>query len=224
MFGMLNFTPMVLFPPMLQVLRGFPDSLIGILLAVRGVGTLIGFTIMLWAGRLDPRLVLLTGLAMQAGSGWWMSSFSIDVPVSEVALASTLQGLGVGFCWVPLTMITFATLDPGLRNEGSAIFHLLRNVGSSIHISISVAIVLSSAKQNYAILTEYVTVFAKRLDFPSVMGRFGTDTTTQLAALGGEVQRQALMIGYVNAFYFYALTGVACMLPLLFVRYKRQPA
>jgi DHA2 family multidrug resistance protein len=134
-----------------------------------------------------------------------------------------LQGLGVGFCWVPLTMIAFATLNPSFRNEASAIFHLLRNMGSSIHISLSVAIVLHSSRINYAILTEAVTPYEKRLDFANVMGGFGTETLLQLAGLGREVGQQALMIGYLNAFTFYTLTAVAVLPLLLFVRYKRQP-
>jgi DHA2 family multidrug resistance protein len=224
MFGMLNFTPMVLFPPMLQQLRDFPDGLIGILLATRGGGTLVGFTIMLWAGRFDPRVILGIGVLMQAMSGWWLSTISIDVSVAEIAAASTLQGLGVGFCWVPLTMIAFATLNPGFRNEASAIFHLLRNMGSSIHISLSVAIVLHSSRVNYAQLTEQVTPYAKRLDFPEVMGGFGMSSALQLAGLGREIGRQALMIGYLNAFTFYTLTAFAVLPLLLFVRYKRQAA
>lgn len=224
MFGMLNFTPMVLFPGMLQTLRGFPDSLIGLLLATRGGGTLVGFTIMLWAGRFDPRLVLGTGLSMQAVSGYWLSTLSIDVSVFEIGAASMLQGLGVGFCWVPLTMIAFATLNPSFRNDASAVFHLLRNMGSSIHISVSVALVVYSARANYSIMAEAVTPFAKRLDFASVMGPYGFESALQIAGVGREMGRQALMIGYINAFTFYTLTAVVCLPLLLLVRFKRQPA
>ena len=37
-YGMLNFTPIVLLPPLLQNLKGWPDSLIGNMLATRGAG------------------------------------------------------------------------------------------------------------------------------------------------------------------------------------------
>jgi hypothetical protein len=46
-----------------------------------------------------------------------------------------IQGLGLGFIFVPLSTITFSTLAPHFRNEGAALFSLMRNIGSSIGIS-----------------------------------------------------------------------------------------
>ncbi|PPR59915.1 MAG: Multidrug export protein EmrB, partial [Alphaproteobacteria bacterium MarineAlpha4_Bin2] len=109
-FGMLNFTPMILFPSMLQNLQGYPDSVIGLLLGARAVGTFLGFMVMLFASHLDPRLWLVIGFGLQAISGFQMASFSADVPTAEVAIASAIQGLGVGFLWVPITLVCFATL------------------------------------------------------------------------------------------------------------------
>lgn len=220
-FGMLNFTPMVLFPSMLQNLQGYPDSVIGLLLGARAVGTFLGFMVMLFASHLDPRLWLVAGFGLQAISGFQMASFSADVPTTEVAIASAIQGLGVGFLWVPITLVCFATLAPRYLAEATALFHLLRNLGSSIHISITVAVVVHTSKINYAELSTLVTPYSKSLQSPEVAGAFHAESAAGLAGLSGEISRQAAMIGYVNGFYLYALTGLL-VLPLVFFVRRRQ--
>ncbi len=221
-FGMLNFTPMVLLPSMLKGLQAYPDSIIGLLLAARGAGTLAGFIIMLYANRFDPRIWLVVGFGAQAIAGWGMAQFDVNATTWDVAWTSCLQGLGVGFLWVPLTLITFNTLDPRYLPEGTAVFHLLRNIGSSIHISITIALVLRTAKMNYAGLTEYVSPFNEALKYPWARGLWNPESTAGLAALSSEIQRQSLMIGYINAFYFYAFTAAAVLPLILLVRWRKN--
>ena len=218
-FGMLNFTPLTLLPPLLKTLQGYPDSVIGILLATRGAGTLLGFFVLLLGSKYDPRIWLVLGFSLQGIAGWYMAQFDIYVTFFDVAWTSFLQGLGVGFLWVPLTLVTFMTLPRELFPEGSSVFHLLRNVGSSIHISISIALVIRTAKVNYGHLVEDVTQFDKGL--PWVVGQWTTESLAGIAAVSGEMQRQGLMIGYVNAFYMYAFTAFA-VLPLI-VLVRRRP-
>jgi len=221
-FGMLNFTPMTLLPPMMKTLQGYPDSVIGMLLAMRGAGTLLGFAVMLFGNRYDPRIWCVIGFALQGVSGWAMAQFDINVPFADVAMATFFQGLGVGFLWVPLTLITFSTLNPKYLPEGSAIFHLIRNLGSSIHISISVALVLHTTKINYGHIVESISDYEKAMHFPWVLGSWNPGTLSGLAAMSSEAQRQGLMIGYVNAFYMYAITAFAVIPLILLVR--RRPA
>ena len=222
-FGLLNFTPMTLLPGLLQNLRGYPDGIIGLLLGARGAGTLLGFCVLFFGNKYDPRIWLVSGFGLQGISGWMMSQFDINVTTWDVAVAGFVQGLGTGFLWVPLTLVTFNTLSPKLFPEGSSIFHLLRNIGSSVHISISVALVIHSAKINYGHLTEAVTPYAKAWQIPSTAGAWNTSSLQSLAQISGEAQRQALMIGYINAFHFYTLTALAALPLIMMVRMKKIP-
>ena len=220
-FGMLNFTPMVLLPPLLQTLKGYPDSIIGLLLAARGGGTLLGFIIMFFGNKLDPRIWLIFGFGLQGLAGLAMAQFDINVTTADVAWTSAMQGLGVGFLWVPLTLVTFNTLNPRYLPEGMAMFHLLRNIGSSIHISLSVALVIHMSKVNYAGLAENISPYNETLRYSWALGHWNLDSVTGLATIGNEIQRQASMIGYINAFYMYAFTALA-VLPLIFLVGKRR--
>lgn len=221
-FGMTNFTPMVLMPPLLQNLRGYPDDLVGVLLAVRGLGTLLAFILMIWGSRLDPRIWLVTGFSLQGLAGWWMAQFSIDLTTLDVALATTLQGFGVGLLWVPITLVTFSTLNPRLLPEGSSVFHLLRNLGSSLHISLSVALVIRAGKINYAQIAEQITPFRESLFYAQITGGWRIDSVEGLKSLSGEIARQATMIGYIDSFYFFALTAWGVLPVVFLVRYRRN--
>ena len=220
-FGLLNFTPMTLLPSLLQNLRGYPDGIIGILLGTRGLGTLLGFLILFFGNKYDPRIWLVLGFGLQGMAGLMMVQFNINLTTWDVAAASFIQGLGTGFLWVPLTLVTFNTLPQHLFPEGSSIFHLLRNIGSSVHISISVALVLHTGKINYSHLVESVSFYVKTWQVPTNAGDWDLDSLQTLARIGGEVQRQGEMIGYINAFYFYALTALAAAPLIMLVRMKK---
>ncbi|MEQ8394556.1 DHA2 family efflux MFS transporter permease subunit [Thalassobaculum sp.] len=222
-FGMLNFTPTTLLPPLMQGVRGYPDSVIGLVLGARGVGTLAGFFLMFWSNRFDPRVLLVAGFACQGIAGWAMAQFSVDMTTWGVLWTSALQGFGVGVIWVPLTLVTFATLDKRSTAEATAIFHLVRNVGSSIYISLSITLALRSARQNYAELSTNAAPTNEALTMQdSLFGVWSIDSVTALAGLAREINRQALMIGYLNAFHLFAITSFAVIPVILMVKVARR--
>jgi DHA2 family multidrug resistance protein len=221
-FGMLFVTPLVLLPPLLRDLRGYPDITIGLLLAMRSLGTLGGFICILFvAKRVDPRLLLAAGFSLQAVAGYFMAQFDINLTSFGVAWTNCLQGFGTGLIWVPLMTITFATLDAKYIPDGAAVFHLVRNIGTSIFISISIAVVIRTAKINYSTLVENATPFNDALMAPGVQGSWSLENLNGLTALATEIQRQSLMIGYINGFYLFAITAAAVVPLLLLVRRGR---
>ena len=220
-YGMLNFTPITLLPPMLQTLKGYPDSLIGTLLGMRGVGMVVGFFLASRMGGVDPRLALLIGTVLTGVSGAMMTTFEFNVPPSQVAVAAIVQGIGSGMMWVPLTVIAFATLPSKWLPEGASIFHLLRNFGSSIFISVSFMTVVRTAKVSYSGLVEQLTPYNEMLRFSFVTGAWTLDDTLGLVKLSSEADRQALMVGYSNAFLLFTLVCFATLPLLALVRLKR---
>ena len=217
-FGMLSYSPMVLLPNMLQNLRGYPEELIGILLAIRGLGMTLGFIILLWGSRFDPRIWLLLGFLFQVISGGAMASFDINVTNFQLAWTGFLSGLGIGFVWVPLTVITLGAVTPAQLPLTSSLFHLLRLFGSSVHISLSVALALRTAKISFAEIAERL-----QPGRPALWALEGSVPSTQQALpLMHEIGRQAQMIGYLNAFMFFALTALVAMPLILAVRPPRH--
>jgi DHA2 family multidrug resistance protein len=213
-YGMLNFTPMVLLPPLLQQHAGFPDMLIGEIIAARGVGATIGFFLAIFVGRMDPRIGLIGGFALQVISGLWLMALDLNVDAATLMANSLVQGIAIGVIWVPLTLATFATTSSANLAEGTAVYHLLRNIGSSFFISICVAEVVRASSANYSRLVEMVNPFNRSLLLPWVTGAWDTETVTGLAKLSKEIGRQAAMLGYINAFGLYTLAS-AMAIPLI---------
>jgi DHA2 family multidrug resistance protein len=215
-YGMLNFTPMVLLPPLLQNQLGFPDGLVGYVVSWRGVGVMSGFFLSMLTTGLDPRIGMVTGFGLQIISGLWLTSIDFNVQLSTLCANAYLQGLAVGMIWTPISTSAFWTLDSRLRGDGVAVFHLMRNIGSSFFISVSVAEVVRATGANYSRMMEFLSPFNRTLSLPSAMGTWTVDTTTGLAGLAREINKQAAMIGYLNAFWMYTVAS-AIALPLVFI-------
>jgi DHA2 family multidrug resistance protein len=213
-FGALYLTPMVLYPTLLQDLRDFPESIIGLLLSARAVGNWASFLIIVQLTHFSPRLAILLGFLCQLGGGLWMANLNINLTVWDVIWTNALQGFGTGVIYVPMTIIAFSNLSSRDFAEGSALFHLLRNMGSAIFISISVTLVVTSGNVGYAGLTEIANSFNELLRYSGLVGAWNADNSRSLIVLSGEMQRQATMIGYLNAFQLFNI--LACVaLPLV---------
>jgi DHA2 family multidrug resistance protein len=222
-YGMLNFTPMVLLPPLLQQHAGYPDSLIGEIVAARGVGATIGFFLAIFVGRMDPRIGLIGGFALQAFSGVWLMEIDLNVSSQTLMWNSLVQGIAIGVIWVPLTLVTFSTISSVNLAEGTAVYHLLRNIGSSFFISVCVTEIVRSTGANYSRLVELVNPYNRILSMPWVAGGWDTETVTGLAKLSKEIGRQAAMVGYINAFGIYTLAS-ALAIPLILLIGRRVRA
>ena len=105
--------------------------------------------------------------------------------------------------------------------EGSSIFHLQRNFGTSMFISLSFMVVVRTARINYAELAEHISPYKESLLFPGVTGAWNLESVEGLSRIGDEVGRQAQMVGYDNAFIMYAIVCFASLPLLLLVRVKR---
>jgi DHA2 family multidrug resistance protein len=221
-YGMLNFTPMVLLPPLLTGTAGYTDSLVGYVVGARGIGGCIGFLVAGFAGRLDGRVSMIVGFGLLLVAGVWLMHIDLNVSYMDLAANAGLQGLAIGLIWVPLTTATFSTLPSSQIAEGTAVYHLLRNLGSSFFISVCVAEIVRSTGMNYAHLAELLTPFNKILEMRTVTGQWDVDSVHGLARLSKEITRQATLIAYLNAFGLFT-TACALTLPLiLLMRTRRQ--
>ncbi|MFT5509167.1 MAG: DHA2 family multidrug resistance protein [Hyphomicrobiaceae bacterium] len=221
-YGMLNFAPVVLLPPLLQAHANFTDTAIGAFIGWRGLGTAIGFIIAMLLPRLDARLMMMIGFAIQAYGGYNMMQFDLNVSPYLLGLNTVIQGIGVGLAWVPITVVTFATLKPEYRAEAMGMFHLLRNFGSSLFISVAVAEIVRSSSANYARMTESISPFNNVWSMPWATGAWSIDTIQGTAKVAGEIARQSAMIGYLNAFAMYALVALIAVPICLLVRLPKR--
>lgn len=221
--GVLLFAVLALLPPMLEELMGYPVVLTGRVTAPRGVGTMIS---MIAVGqlvrRVYPRILIPVGLALAAWSTHRMSGFSLGMDEGLVITSGLAQGLGTGLIFVPLSTVAFATLNPALRNEGAAMFTLIRNIGSAVGISVLQFMTIRNASTVHARLVEGV-----RPDNPAVssaMPDLDFGSAAALARCNGEITRQASMVSYTHAFHALFVVTIIVARLILIMRPPRTSA
>src|SRR5499427_3274912 len=181
--GMLAFTSLVLFPTLLHDLRGYPDSAIGELLAARGIGNWVAFLVVVPISRRLPRLTVALGLTAQSFAAWQMAQLNLNLTSFDVFWTNALQGFGFGLAFTPMTILAFATLPNGQITEASGVFTLVRNFGSSLFISLSIALLVRSTAANYARMVEFINLFNGTLKGPGVPAAWNIGTTSGLMRL-----------------------------------------
>jgi DHA2 family multidrug resistance protein len=212
--GVVLFAVLALLPPLLQGLMGYSVFQSGLATAPRGVGTMLA---MLLAGRIvgriDARWIIGLGLMLAALSLWQMSHFSMLMDGSPVLWSGVIQGFGVGIAYVPMAALTFATLPADLRNEGTALFNLIRSIGSSVGISTVQGLLVRNTQIVHASLAQHVTAWTL------ADHAYGPYVGAQaMAALNRAVTAQASMIAYLDDFHFMLILTLVSTLTLLMVR------
>jgi DHA2 family multidrug resistance protein len=221
--GIILLATMALLPPFLQNLKHYPVVTTGYVMAPRGIGTMIS---MLLVGRLvgkfDVRLLIFIGLSLAIVSLWQMSNFSFDTDVEALTISGVIQGFGLGFIFVPLSAITFATLEASLRTEATALFSLMRNLGSAIGISVVNWLLARNTQINHAELSQHITVLNPMLQAPYAPDSWSPGQASGLIALDQVVNAQASMISYLNDFLFMMWITIAAIPMLLLLRKPRR--
>jgi len=215
--GIVMFATLALLPPLLQGLMGYSVFQAGVVMVPRGVGTLVAMMLVGRAvGRIDVRVIIGVGLLLTAFSLWQLTHLSMQLSMASVVWPGAFQGLGIGIVYVPMAALTFATLSPALRNEGTALFNLIRNIGSSIGISAVQGLMVRNTQLVHASLAQHIT--------PMTLANhsLGVYAGQQaIAALDRGVTAQATMIAYIDDFQLMLILTVLALPLLLLVRSAR---
>jgi len=213
-----------LLPTMLQDLLNYPVLTTGLVTAPRGVGTMAAmFLIGRLVGRVDTRLIILAGFALTAIAMWQMTGFSLSMGMGPIITTGMLQGFGLGFVFTPLSIITFSTLPRQILTQGTAIFSLTRNIGSSVGISIVVALLAENTQIVHSRLVEQLRPDNPLARMPHLAPPFSLTDPSGLAALNAEATRQAAMVAYIDDFQLMMMI-VIIGAPLLLLLRRPRPA
>lgn len=208
--GMLMFASLALLPPMMQNLMGYPVLEVGLVTMPRGIGM---FASMIVISRLmrwfDSRHLMAVGFALNAFAAWQMTHFNLEMDSHLIIVSSVIQGVGLGFVFIPSNTLAFSTVPEALRTDGAALNTLVRNIGSAVGISVMQAIFLINSQASHSELVQNL-----RPDNP-MLAPYGAEAQ-DLAAWAPEVARQAAMVAYVSDFHLIMLLTLAAM-PIAFL-------
>jgi len=221
--GMLQVATSALLPPMLEALYGYPVVTAGFAMAPRGIGTMAGMLLVgRIIGRADPRALMVVGTSLVAASMGAMTTFSPVMGMLPILTTGFIQGFGIGLIFVPLNTLVFATVAPALRTEAASFYSLLRNLGGSVGVSLSVGFLARQSQIAHADLGAAVSPFSVPGADPNIARALGTYGDTAVALLDRAVNGQAAMIAYLDDFTLLMWLSLAAI-PLVFLlRTPRQ--
>jgi DHA2 family multidrug resistance protein len=212
--GLVLFSTMALSSPYLQNVIGYPIITAGLLLASRGCGT---FVAMMLVGRMmryiEARTLIICGLSLTCLSLFYMTGWTDQTDVQTIVVVTIAQGFGFGLVFVPLSTVAFLTLPNQLRTDGTSMLTLMRNVASSIGISIVIAQLTEGSRRTYAILNEHVTPFNHAMQMPDVRGMIDMSTDKGRAMMDVMVGLQAQIIAFSQD-YQMVMVFTLCAIPL----------
>jgi DHA2 family multidrug resistance protein len=222
MIGVMMFGIFALMPPMLQTLFGYSVFDTGLLLAPRGIGILIAMQIAARImGKVDSRLTVGFGLVVTVISLWQMTGWGLMMDWHSVALTGLIQGLGMGFVFIPMNQLAFATLSMRHRTDGSSLLYLVRSIGGSLGISVMTTMLARNMQTSHEDLSSHITSSSMAAIDPSTVDRFQSLGDAVMLMLNGEVTRQAAMIAYLDNFQFMMILIIAFMPMVLLMRPPR---
>ncbi|HET8995364.1 MAG TPA: DHA2 family efflux MFS transporter permease subunit, partial [Acetobacteraceae bacterium] len=221
--GLVLLAVSALLAPWLQTLGNYPVETTGLMMAPRGIGTMAAMMI---AGRLtnkvDPRALMAFGILVLSWSLYRMTGWTPAVNETEFVVNTIVQGFGLGFVFIPLQVIAFATLEPMLRTEGTALLSLTRNVGSAVGISVTEALLTHNTQIEHDSLSKFASPLNRAFQSLGPMGHALAPTTSQgQQILNGMINQQAQIIAYNDDYKLMMLTALPMLFLLLLMRRPR---
>lgn len=222
--GITYLASLALMTPYLQTLMGYPVVTAGLVMGPRGLGTMVCmFLVGRVIGRVDTRALLVIGLLLTAWAMYDMTGWTPNVSQWTIAITGFIQGAGLGFLFVPLTTIAFATLAPEQRADAAGVFNLSRNVGSSVGISVVSYLLIRNNQVNHATIASHVTAVNHAFNNATMLHAWSPWTAGGRAALDQVVQRQASIISYIDDFKLMMILSLVVLPLVLLLRRASTP-
>src|SRR6516162_5371445 len=233
MLGVLLFSSLVLMPQFLQTLLGYTSELAGFALSAGGLVLLIETPI---TGQLTTkvqarRLIAFGWLALSLAMFYSTKRIDLQMSFSAATWLRIAQVVGLGFLFVPITLVAYVGIAPEKNNAVAGIINFMRNMGSSVGTSLVTTLVARRSQFHQEILGDYVRsgsfTFGNTLggltQLAANSGLSGPDAQRHAyAAIYQTVQAQAATLAYVDTFMVLAV-GSGIMFLLAFALRKNDP-
>lgn len=210
--------PLITF--MMQQLMGYSALRSGTLVAIASLSSMIGVIVIATPlNRLGVRLIIAIGMLLLGCSQVLYASLSLYADEWPIVIAGIVKGAGVGLMMTMLPGITFSTLPAHLRNEGAAFSALVRNMGMSVGVTLTQIMAVRETGIVRARLVEGVRPDNPVLNY--AFPGFDFSSLQSVAAIGGEISRQAVMVGYIDAFLAAGIMAFLMIPTVLLIRKRR---
>jgi DHA2 family multidrug resistance protein len=232
MLGFAIYITVAMMPLFYQEVLGYTALTAGLVVAPRGIGSMIGLPIVgILANKVDNRVLLVLGFLAFGLCSIWFANLNTGIGPLTMIIPIILTGFALSFLFVPIGTTCTATVSNEQMGNATGIFNLLRNIGGSIGISL--AATMLSRRMSFHQTRIAGSVPLSGIEFEQHAHQMSMYFARQLgpaqgqpaamAAMYMQLQRQAMLWGFVDVFRWTALVAFAagCMV-WLFRRTSHQ--
>lgn len=232
-FFFVLFGSTVLIPQVLQTLYGYTATDAGLVL---GPGAAVVVLMAPLVVRLVPKTgakKLIVFAALVAGLAMFrFASLDLGSDYRSYALARVLQGVGLGFFFVPVSTLAYSYIPLNKNNKASSITNLFRNLGGSFGVAFVTTMLERRTQFHHSILAQHLTpenpVFQQTLEGLTqqltAAGSSGPDAAQKAyAVVSGIANQQAAFLGSLDCFHVLGWIGIGTMILGLLTKPFRSP-
>ena len=213
----------VLIPQFAQTTIGYTATWAGLVLAPGGVVIIL---LIPPVGRLmkvvQLRYLIAIGFMVMVAALWYSNKLVPDVDFRTLIRMRSFQTAGLGFLFVPISIMAYHSLPRSLGADGSALFVMFRNVSGSVGISVATAMVSERTQARQAHLSTWLTPFNHSFNALVAQNEAALRSLGRAAnrlhetAVGYAFQtlkHQSAVLAYADTFIYFAVLAAA-MVPL----------
>jgi len=171
--------------------------------------------------RVGYKKILITGLGVVAISAMLMSSISVESSRASLMYYGIVQGIGMGFFFVPLATLAFSTLPNHHMAQASGLFSFARSLGASMGISLLSTFINRHTQMHWNQLGEHIQAFNPNLQHWLDIRAWQMHNPIALQVISSELSRQAGVKSFIDAFVLIAWVSLA-LIPVVFLLPSRQ--
>ncbi|WP_216642607.1 DHA2 family efflux MFS transporter permease subunit [Hydrogenovibrio sp. JE_KL2] len=225
-FGLGLFGTIALQPLMLEDLFGYNAQTAGLVMAPRGIASAVGmFAISRFINKVDLRLIILAGFLFASSGTYLFTTVSLDAAEIDFIIPSIVQGLGMGMIFVPLSTLAYETLPKAETSQAAGIYNLSRTLGSSVGISIVITVLNHADRMSQQGLSAHIVPENPEVSrWLALQGMSLSNLQPAVQKLADELNRQALMVAFMDTFWVVMMSFVVLMPLLLIIRRNKNAA
>ena len=159
----------------------------------------------------NTRLLLFISVIIMTIGIYPFAFLNVQAPADILTMPPFLHGVGIGLTFVIASTMSYATLRQDIQVDGATFFNLMRGLGQALGVSIIVTVVSRYSQINQTELVERITA----LTLPDE-AFWQSQQAMTVATM--EVQRQAAMIAYSNAYLALIIMALAILAALFFMK------
>ena len=219
--SMALFGSITLQPLYFEQVLGYNTTLAGLYMIPRGIASMISMMLVSQlVGKVDARSLIGLGATIGAIGSWGMTMYPLEANSLSLIWPTLFQGMGMGFIFIPLNGLAYATLPKHLIAEASGVYSLIRTIGNAIGISIVVLLYTRGIQQSWNHLITHVTPYGNTLDQYLAPLHLDRTSPEAIALIVQEVSHQSQALAMLDALHGTIISFIL-VLPFLFL--LKQP-